>query len=484
MAEKSSSLKNTLLKQLDPLTNALRVARGGDAQKTRGASQKPVRSKAIGPASGKSKSTSKKTGGRSPKKTTTPKISPLAPEAFPNMPVVAGVRLGTGRTGDKYKGRDDLLAVLLDKGTACAGVTTTSKMPSAPVDWCRSLIETDHGMDNARMLVVNAGNANAFTGQAGKDTVRATAAAAAGLASCRQKDVLIASTGVIGEVLNPGPLVRALEKAHGRAKPDNWAKAAAAIMTTDTYSKGAHASADIDGATVNICGIAKGSGMIQPDMATMLSFVFTDAAIPAPILQTLLSVNVRHTFNAISVDSDTSTSDTVLVFATGKGPAHTPIVRAGDRRLMDFRSKLLAVMTDLAHQVVRDGEGATKFISIKITGAASARSAKTIASAVANSPLVKTALAGEDANWGRIVMAVGKAGEPADRDRLSIRIGGYGVAKLGQADPDYAESRVAKHLKGQEIEIEIDVGVGAGEAVVWTCDLTHQYISINADYRS
>ncbi len=484
MAEKPSSLKNTLLKQLDPLTNALRAARGvGASQKGKGA-KKPATSRGKFPPGDKSKSAASRPKALKSKKSGPAAISPLAPERFPDMPALAGVQLGAGRVGDKYKGRDDLLAVVLDKGTACAGVTTTSNMPSAPVDWCRALIETDHGMDHARMLVVNAGNANAFTGQAGRDSVRATAAAAAKLASCRQKDVLIASTGVIGDVLNPDPLVRALEKAHARAKPGAWAKAAAAIMTTDTYAKGAHASALIDGAEVNICGIAKGSGMIQPDMATMLSFIFTDAAIPAPILQTLLSVAVRRTFNAISVDSDTSTSDTVLLFATGKGPAHTPILRAGDRRLMDFRSKLFAVMRDLAHQVVRDGEGATKFISVRVTGAASARSAKIIASAVANSPLVKTAMAGEDANWGRIVMAVGKAGEPADRDKLSIRIGGESVAKAGQVDPDYAESRVAKHLKTQEIDIEIDVGVGAGEAVVWTCDLTHQYIAINADYRS
>jgi len=462
----------------------LRGARGTNASENPGASKQRAGSKTKKPVRGAAKSTPKKSKARSATQSAAAAISPLAPDTFPAMPAVAGVAVGTGRTGDKYKGRDDLLAVVLDKGTACAGVTTTSKMPSAPVDWCRTLIETDHGMDNARMLVVNAGNANAFTGQAGRDSVRATVAAAAKLSNCRQRDVLIASTGVIGEVLKPAPLVRALEKAHQRAKPGAWAKAAAAIMTTDTYAKGAHASALIDGEEVNICGIAKGSGMIQPDMATMLSFIFTDAAIPAPILQTLLSVNVRHTFNAISVDSDTSTSDTVLLFATGKGPAHTVIQRAGDRRLMDFRNKLNAVMEDLAHQVVRDGEGATKFIAVKVTGAATARSAKIIARAVANSPLVKTALAGEDANWGRIVMAVGKAGEPADRDRLSIKIGGYGVAKAGQVDPDFVESRVAKHLKGQEIDLEIDVGVGGGEAVVWTCDLTHQYIAINADYRS
>jgi len=469
MAGKPSSLKTTLLKQLDPLTNALRAARHAGVVKSKTTANKA--------ASGKTK-------GVAAKKTAAPKISPLAPKAFPAMPPLAGVSVGTGRTGVTYKGRDDLLVVLLGKGASCAGVTTTSRMPSAPVDWCRSLIDADHGMEQARMLVVNAGNANAFTGQAGRDTVRAIAAAAGKLASCRQKDVLIASTGVIGAVLDPAPVVRALKTAHGKAKPDTWEKAAAAIMTTDTFAKGAHARALIDGEGVNICGIAKGSGMIQPDMATMLSFIFTDAAIPAPILQTLLSVAVRHSFNAISVDSDTSTSDTVLLFATGKGAAHTPIVRAGDRRLMDFRRKLLAVMTDLAHQVVRDGEGATKFISVKVTGATSARSARIIARSVANSPLVKTAMAGEDANWGRIVMAVGKAGEPADRDRLSIRIGGHGVAKAGRADPGYDEARVTRHLKKPMIDIEIDVGMGAGEAVVWTCDLTHQYIAINADYRS
>ncbi len=484
MADTPTSLKMTLLKQLDPLTSALRAARhrarvGIDSKTAPGTTPKraPAKPKA------KPKSTAKPEKKAKPRKAPVPNISPLAPDSFPDLPPVAGVSLGTARTGSKYKGRDDLMVAHLAKGSVAAGVLTRSKMPGAPVDWCRLRIDPDHGMTEARMLVVNAGNANVFTGQAGRETVRATAAAAAKLAGCRQKNVLLASTGVIGERLDPEPLVKAMETAFSRARPEGWEAAASAIMTTDTFAKGAVARAEIDGVPVTLCGIAKGSGMIQPDMATMLAFIFTDAAIPAPILQTLLSVNVRHTFNAITVDSDSSTSDTVLLFATGQA-AHKTVTRAGDRRLLDFRNKLRAVMRDLAHQIVRDGEGATKFITVKVLGAASARSARTIAAAVANSPLVKTAIAGEDANWGRIVMAVGKAGEPAERDRLAIRIGGHGVARDGRVDPDYSERKVARHLKGQNIDIEIDVGVGNGEAVIWTCDLTHQYITINADYRS
>lgn len=418
-------------------------------------------------------------------------ISPLAPKRLARLGPVGGVALGTARTGTKYKGRDDLLVATMPEGTAVAGVFTQSKTAAAPVDWCRNNLNGGEG----RMLVVNAGNANAFTGKAGMATVRETAAAAAALGGCRQKDVFIASTGVIGEVLAPKKVVAALKKAESAsassAAPDDWEAAARAIMTTDTYPKLATRTAKVGDTDVTINGIAKGSGMIAPDLATMLVFLFTDAAIAANALQTMLLLGVRDSFNAITVDSDTSTSDTVLLFATGQaardadgGLTHAPISRAGDPRLRDFRAKLNEVMLDLAHQVVRDGEGATKFVRITVGGAASHGAARRIALAVANSPLVKTAIAGQDANWGRIVMAVGKSGEAADRDKLGIQIGGIPVAKQGFAVPAFDEAPVARHMKGRDIEIDVDVGVGKASATVWTCDLTHDYIRINADYRS
>jgi glutamate N-acetyltransferase/amino-acid N-acetyltransferase len=371
-----------------------------------------------------------------------------------------------------------------ERGTQAAGVLTKSKMPSAPVEWCYSLLKSDQGINGARMLVVNSGNANVFAGQSGRDTVKATVIEAAKLVSCRQKDIIVASTGVIGEKLPITPLLKGMRQAHKVLRPSGWKKAACSIMTTDTFPKGSHASAEIDGMPVNICGIAKGSGMIAPDMATMLAFIFTDAAIPAPILQTLLSVNVRHSFNAITVDGDTSTNDAVFLFATGGVTGHEAITRGGDRRLVDFRKKLSGVMTDLAQQVVRDGEGATKFITVTVKGATSPRSARTIAMAIGNSPLVKTAIAGEDANWGRIVMAIGKAGEPADRDKLKIAMGGHRVVRNGGIDPSYREAAVMHHLKGNQIDIVADIGLGHGEATIWTCDLTDKYISINTGYRS
>lgn len=411
-----------------------------------------------------------------------PKISPLAPKSTPKLSPVGGVLLGATAAGIKYKGRTDLLVAKMIEGTQVAGVFTTSKTASAPVEWCRSNV-TDGG--EGRMLVVNSGNSNAFTGKAGVATVKATAAAAAQAGNCRQKDVFIASTGVIGQPMDPAPVVAGIEAALAGASADAWDQAARAIMTTDTYPKVATRKVRIGGAEVTINGIAKGSGMIAPDLATMLVFIFTDAAIPAKILQTLLLLGVRDSFNAITVDSDTSTSDTVLVFATGAAMKdEAPIVRAGDARLRDFRAALDDLMLDLAHQVVKDGEGATKFVKIAVSGAESHQAARRIAMTIANSPLVKTAIAGEDANWGRIVMAVGKSGEAADRDRLTIRIGGVDVAKNGMAVPGYDETPVARHMKGSDIDIEVDVGVGKSSATVWTCDLTYDYIRINADYRS
>ena len=434
-----------------------------------------VAAKAANPAAkpAKKPATKKKAG---------PKISPLAPKSYAKLPPIGGVLLGTVAAGIKYKARTDLLVAKMVPGTRAAGVFTTSKTASAPVEWCRTnLAEGGEG----RMLVVNSGNSNAFTGKAGVATVKATAAAAAQAGDCRQKDVFIASTGVIGQPMDPAPLVAGISAALEGASDEKWDDAARAIMTTDTYPKLATRRVKVGDAEVTINGIAKGSGMIAPDLATMLVFIFTDAAIPAKILQTLLLLGVRDSFNAITVDSDTSTSDTVLVFATGAAmKEEAPVTRAGDPRLRDFRAALDDIMLDLAHQVVKDGEGATKFIRIAVSGAQSHQAARRIGMAIANSPLVKTAIAGEDANWGRVVMAVGKSGEAADRDKLAIRIGGIDVAKNGMAVPGYDETPVARHMKGSDIDIEVDVGVGKSQATVWTCDLTYDYIRINADYRS
>jgi glutamate N-acetyltransferase/amino-acid N-acetyltransferase len=352
-------------------------------------------------------------------------------------------------------------------------------MPGAPVDWCRRIVKRG----TARGLVVNSGNANVFTGQAGHDAVAATAATAARALGCRRDDVYVASTGVIGEVLPTERITAALPKLHGKLSDTAWAKAARAIATTDTFYKAASATAVIDGKPVTISGIAKGSGMIAPDMATMLAFVFTDAKLPAPVVKSLLRQANARSFNTITVDSDTSTSDTVLLFATGKA-RHEPVAKASDPRLKAFKAALETVMGDLARQVVRDGEGATKFITVTVTGAEDTEAARGIARAIANSPLVKTAVAGEDANWGRIVMAVGKSGINANRDKLRLTIGGVLVARDGARYEDYNEADVVPHMKGDEIDIAVDVGVGNGRATVWTCDLTHGYISINADYRS
>jgi glutamate N-acetyltransferase/amino-acid N-acetyltransferase len=405
-------------------------------------------------------------------------MTTLAPAAFPPLPAIDGVSLRTVRAGYKPWDRNDLTLALLDEGTVVAGVTTKSKCPSPEVEWCRRALV----LGRARALVVNAGNANAFTGHRGRAAVEVIAARVAGHLGCQPSDVFIASTGVIGVPLPVDRAEAGLDAAFA-APPADWQAAANAIATTDTFAKGASATAIVDGRTIHIAGIVKGSGMIAPDMATMLGFLFTNAAVDPAFLQQALADANATTFSCITVDSDTSTSDTVLAFATGK---------AGNRTLADrdddgadaFRAALADVCRQLAHLVVRDGEGASKFIRIDVTGAESDRSAHVIAKSIANSPLVKTAIAGEDANWGRVVMAVGKAGEPAERDRLSIAFGGIEVARDGLVVDGYDEAPVAAHLKGQEIDITVDLGLGEGRATVWTCDLTHGYISINADYRS
>ncbi len=407
-------------------------------------------------------------------------VSPLAPASFPQMPPLAGVRFAGVQAGIRYKNRTDLLVVEMPAGTAAAGVLTTSKTRSAPVDWCAKALKGGAG----RALVVNAGNANAFTGRRGEEAVADTVAAAAKLIGCAETEVYVSSTGTIGEFLPQQKIVDALPGALAQLDGADWLAAAKAIMTTDTYPKGATRSAVIGGTPVTLNGIAKGSGMIAPDMATMLSYVFTDAAIPAPVLQALLRDGADRSFNSITVDSDTSTSDTLLLFATGAA-GNTAPASAEDAALADFKAALFDLLTDLAHQVVRDGEGATKFVEIRVTGAEDGRAARRIGLAIANSPLVKTAIAGEDANWGRVVMAVGKSGEKADRDAMRIFIGGVEVAREGLAVPGYDETPVAAHMKGTDILIETDAGTGGpGSATVWTCDLTHGYIDINGSYRS
>ena len=405
-------------------------------------------------------------------------VSPLA-VALPALPPLAGVRLGAAAAGIRYKGRTDLVMIEVPSGSTAAGVFTTNKCPGAPVDWCRTALKGG----KARLVVVNAGNANVFTGKAGTEACAATAAAASKLAGCPAKQVMVASTGVIGEILPHEKLTAALPALYETLSEDNWEAAARGIMTTDTFPKACTRIAKIGDAEVRITGIAKGSGMIAPDMATMLCFIFTDAKIPAPVLQVLLKKGVDGTFNCTTVDSDTSTSDTVMLIATGQ-TKHPRVPAEGGRILADFAKALNELLLDLALQVVRDGEGAQKLVRIDVTGAKTAKSAKRIAMAVANSPLVKTAIAGEDANWGRIVMAVGKAGEPADRDKLSIGVGGTWMAQDGGVVPGYDETPVVAHMKGKEIEIAIDIGLGNGKGTVWTCDLTHGYIDINGSYRS
>jgi len=405
--------------------------------------------------------------------------SPLAPLAFPDLKSIAGVRFATVSAGIKYQGRTDLMLAEFAPGTTAAGVFTKSLTASAPVLMCRKHLP-DHV---ARALVVNSGNSNAFTGRHGEETVDHILQATADVVGCEVSEVFSASTGVIGEPFAHNVITDTLPSLKSHLGEADWHAAAQAIMTTDTYPKGCTRTADIGGVTVMLNGIAKGSGMIAPDMATMLAYVATDASISGDILQQLLATGADTSFNAITVDSDTSTSDTLMLFATAKAGNPEP-ASAADPILDDFKQKLDEVLLDLAHQVVRDGEGATKFIEITVTGAATDAAAKTIGLSIANSPLVKTAIAGEDANWGRIVMAVGKAGEQADRDQLEIRVGGVQVTQGGMRVEGYDENPVEAHMKGQDILIEVDVGIGSGAATVWTCDLTHGYISINADYRS
>jgi glutamate N-acetyltransferase/amino-acid N-acetyltransferase len=388
--------------------------------------------------------------------------------------------MATVAAGIRYAQRTDVLLAVLAPGTQVAGVFTKSKTCSAPVVWCRDKLKGG----NARVLVVNSGNANAFTGKVGQDGVKEIADSAAAIVGCKPGEVFMASTGVIGEPLPTKKITNVLSQLVEQTAAGSWRAAAEAIMTTDTYPKLVTASAMIDGTKVTINGIAKGSGMIAPDMATMLSFVFTDAALPAAVLQECLSAGVEPSFNSITVDSDTSTSDTLLLFATGKGARHTAITKASDKRLTDFRRTLDKVLLDLALAVVKDGEGAQKLIRVDVTGAESVAAAKRIALSIANSPLVKTAIAGADANWGRVVMAVGKAGEAADRDKLKISFGGQVVAEKGQRAPKYDEKAATKAVSGRDVEIAVELGLGKGSARVWTCDLTHDYIDINGSYRS
>ncbi|MET0271291.1 MAG: bifunctional glutamate N-acetyltransferase/amino-acid acetyltransferase ArgJ [Sphingomonas sp.] len=404
--------------------------------------------------------------------------SPLAPAAFPALPAIPGVRAAVARARYKTWDRCDLTYVVLDEGTTVAGVTTQSKCPSPEVEWCRAALT----LGRARALVVNAGNSNAFTGHRGRAAVEAISARVASAIGCMPSDVFVASTGVIGV---PLPIDRAEAGIDAAlAAPEaSWEQAAETIMTTDTFAKAATTRAMIGGRSVELVGIVKGSGMIAPDMATMLGFVFTDAAVEPAFLQTMLAEANRRSFSCITVDSDTSTSDTVLAFATGAA-GNAPLSTHDDAGAEAFQAALTDLCTQLAHLVVRDGEGATKFVTVSVEGAASDASAHRVALSIANSPLVKTAIAGEDANWGRVVMAVGKAGEPAERDRLSISFGATQVARDGLAVEGYDEAPVAAHLKGSEIAVGVDLGLGDGRATVWTCDLTHGYISINADYRS
>jgi glutamate N-acetyltransferase/amino-acid N-acetyltransferase len=406
-------------------------------------------------------------------------VSPLAPERFPSLAPIAGVRLAAYATGVRYQGRDDLMLAELASGSTVAGVFTQSTMPGQPVIWCRECLPGGR----VRAIVVNSGNANVFTGHAGRQVVESTATTAARLFGCDPKEVFIASTGVIGEPPPADRISAALPKVVPLLSAGAWEDAARAIMTTDTFPKGATATARIDGATVRLNGFAKGSGMIAPDMATMLAYLFTDASLPASVMQPLLVAATEISFNSITIDGDTSTSDTLLLCAT-RQVRHAAITSADDPRLSDFRRALEEVCVDLAKQLARDGEGAEKFVTIEVSGAESDRAARRIGLTIGNSPLVKTAIAAGDANWGRIVMAVGKAGEKADRDRLSIAVGGIQIAAEGAPVPGYSETPVAEHMQDREIHIAVDLSIGAGRATVWTCDLTHGYVDINGAYRS
>lgn len=402
-------------------------------------------------------------------------VSPLAPASFPDLPVIRGVRFATAEAGVRYKNRTDVMLALLDPGTSVAGVFTRSATRSAPVRDCQAKIGGDASQGAA--ILVNSGNSNAFTGHRGENSVGEIVKAVAEVAGVPEARVFTASTGVIGEPLPHDRITAKLRDLASTLAPDAMPTAARAIMTTDTFPKGAARQVQLGGQTVSIAGIAKGSGMIAPDMATMLVYIFTDAKVEQDVLQKMLGAFTDTTFNCITVDSDTSTSDSLMLCATGA----SGVDATGEK---DFDIALHEVMLDLAHQVVRDGEGATKFVEIRVTGAESEGDAKRHAMSIANSPLVKTAIAGEDPNWGRVVMAIGKSGAAADRDRLSIWFGDILVADNGWVSPEYKEDDAAAYMKGQKLAIRVDLGLGSGEATVWTCDLTHGYIDINADYRS
>lgn len=418
--------------------------------------------------------------------------SPFTPVDYPLLEPIAGLHSAVAAAGIKYVGRPDIWLLTFDNPTEVAGVLTRSKCPSAPIEWCREIIVDG----KARALFVNSGNANAFTGKQGREAVEQTAKSIATILNCSPNEILLASTGVIGEPLDVSIINAALEQLTNNLKTqvslseeskskEWWLAPARTIMTTDTYPKIAGTSFTMDGHRHVLNGLAKGSGMIAPDMATMLAFLITDAPLPASLLQTALSNAVTDSFNAITVDSDTSTSDTVLLFSTHPTIDQTlSTLPANDPRLKPFQDALKTVCRDLAHQIVKDGEGARKFVEIQITGATNKQSARKIGLAIANSPLVKTAIAGEDANWGRIVMAVGKAGEPADRDKLSIWFGPIRVAFNGEKDPNYCEETVAQFMRQDHITIRIDLSLGTGTDTVWTCDLTKDYVTINGDYRS
>jgi len=405
--------------------------------------------------------------------------SPLAPDAMPDMPPLAGIEMAVAKAGIKYKDRTDVLLMRFAEGTSVAGVLTRSQAPSAPVDWCRT--QLPHG--KARALLVNSGNANAFSGKRGVASVNATAAAITQQFGIAPEHIFLSSTGVIGEPLDASKITGVMEELARGLHPSGWHAAAEAIMTTDTFPKAATRSVKLGTASVTLHGIAKGSGMIAPDMATMLAYIATDAAIAAPVLQAMLTRANTLSFNSVTVDGDTSTSDTCLLFATGKA-AMQPITSEDTADAKAFEAALTSLMVELARLVARDGEGAQKLITVKVTGAADGNAARRIGLCIANSPLVKTAIAGEDANWGRVVMAVGKSGEKVQRDTLQIAIGGVVIAKEGERLAQYDEAPVAAHMKGRDILIEVDIGVGNGAWEVWSCDLTHGYIDINADYRS
>lgn len=408
--------------------------------------------------------------------------SPFAPKTLPELLPLDGVRFATAEAGIRYKGRTDLMVAMMAEDTAAAGVLTQSKTASAPVVWCRKSLRKG----KARILVVNSGNANAFTGKKGAQAVEITAAYASAAAGCKEHEVYLASTGVIGEPLNAEKFAHLLEGLAANAEADRFEDAARAIMTTDTYPKLATRTAMIGKTMVTINGFCKGAGMIAPDMATMLCFIFTDAEIPAKVLQDLLNEHVATTFNCMTIDGDTSTSDTCLMFATGTAAARgqKPVEDAKSKKLAAFSAALHDLMRDLAIQVAKDGEGLSKFVTFEVEGAKTWEAARKIALACANSPILKTAIAGEDPNWGRVVMAVGKSGEAADRDKLAIWFGPHCVAREGERAKEYDEKTVAAYMKNREIVIRVNAGVGKAAATVWTCDLTHDYVSINADYRS